>query len=177
MPFVPSRERRKQAIDEALARGRDADLLVVAVVNSYHIAIQQGISFLAVHESGTPDEIGRVTTVESENARKPSIDGPGRFVAFISESSSLAGGDTNGVDDIFVRDRATGQVARVSVNTEGLEANGPSDDPVISANGRWVAFSAMRDERIPVSRLFVRAFDGTADRQRPVSGSGWLPVW
>ena len=60
-----------------------------------------------------------------------------------------------------------------SLGSSGFEEN----DPAISPDGRYVAFTAMKDERTPVSRLFVRSFDGVADRQLVISGSGWLPVW
>jgi len=70
------------------------------------------------------------------------------------------------------RMRADGAGKR-SLGSSGFEEN----DPAISPDGRYVAFTAMKDERTPVSRLFVRSFDGAADRQLVISGSGWLPVW
>ncbi len=73
------------------------------------------------------------------------------------------------------------RLRRMRFDGAGKRALGSSgfheNDPAVSPDGRWVVFSAMKDERIPVSRLFVRSFDGTADRQLAVSGSGWLPVW
>jgi Tol biopolymer transport system component len=60
-----------------------------------------------------------------------------------------------------------------NLGSSGFEEN----DPAVSPDGRYVAFSAMKDERTPVSRLFVRSFDGEADRQLAISGSAWLPVW
>ena len=49
-------------------------------------------------------------------------------------------GDTNGQRDVFVRDRATGATARVSVATDGHEANQSSSNPSVSADGRYVGF-------------------------------------
>ncbi|TMM11186.1 MAG: hypothetical protein E6G00_05495, partial [Actinobacteria bacterium] len=54
--------------------------------------------------------------------------------------SNLVGGDTNGVGDVFVRDRKTGKTKRVSVNSHGAQANGESFAAPISADGRFVAF-------------------------------------
>ena len=68
------------------------------------------------------------------------ISADGRFVAFDSTASNLVGGDTNGVDDVFVRDRKTGKTTRVSVNSHGAQGNGDSFIPSISADGRFVAF-------------------------------------
>jgi Tol biopolymer transport system component len=55
-------------------------------------------------------------------------------------ASNLVMSDTNGVEDIFVHDRATGITERVSVNSKGQDANGTSVSPAISADGRFVAF-------------------------------------
>ena len=70
----------------------------------------------------------------------PAVSADGRFVAFESDASNLVGGDTNGLNDIFVHDRQTGTTERVSVATGGTEANGVSYTPAISADGRFVAF-------------------------------------
>ena len=70
----------------------------------------------------------------------PSISADGRYVAFESDSSNLVAGDTNGVYDVFVRDRQTGKTERVSLNTAGQEGNSVSRSPSISADGRYVAF-------------------------------------
>ena len=70
------------------------------------------------------------------------ISGDGRFVAFQSFAANLVAGDTNGVADVFVRDRQTGTTERVSVSSGGAQGNGFSFDPAISADGRWVAFAS-----------------------------------
>ncbi|MDO8678412.1 MAG: hypothetical protein Q7R30_07595 [Acidobacteriota bacterium] len=69
----------------------------------------------------------------------PSISGDGRFVAFLSSASNLVSGDTNARVDVFVRDRITGQTTRVSVASNGSQADQFSWAPAISANGLIVA--------------------------------------
>ena len=64
----------------------------------------------------------------------------GRFLAFESEASDLVPHDTNGEQDIFVRDLQAGVTTLVSVNPSGSAGNGKSRMPGISANGRFVAF-------------------------------------
>jgi len=66
----------------------------------------------------------------------------GRYVTFQSWASNLVPNDTNGnrEPDVFVRDRQTNTTTRVSVASNGTQANGRSYAPVISANGRYVAF-------------------------------------
>ncbi len=53
------------------------------------------------------------------------------------------------VDDIFVRDRVTNQTTRVNVSSTGDEANGPSDYPSISADGRFVTFASAATNLVP----------------------------
>jgi Tol biopolymer transport system component len=76
----------------------------------------------------------------------PTLSADGRYVAFYSDASNLVLGDTNGYADIFVHDRETGETTRVSVPnladqpTLGTEANGATQEPSMSADGRFVAF-------------------------------------
>ena len=58
-------------------------------------------------------------------------------------------GDTNGADDIFVHDRQTGKTRRVSVSSGGVQGNGDSFDPAISADGRFVAFESEATNLVP----------------------------
>ncbi len=76
-----------------------------------------------------------------------SISGDGRFVAFASFNNDLVPGDTNTCGfgtcmDVFVRDRTLRTTERVSVGASGLQANGHSRFPVISDDGRFVAFAS-----------------------------------
>ncbi|WP_218110671.1 TolB-like translocation protein [Ostreibacterium oceani] len=72
----------------------------------------------------------------------PSISADGRYVAFNSRATNLVAGDTNGTLDVFVHDTQTGNTTRVSVDSSGVEADGYSSDPSISADGRYVAFTS-----------------------------------
>jgi Tol biopolymer transport system component len=72
----------------------------------------------------------------------PAISSDGRFTAFYSDASNLVAGDTNGVRDVFVHSRQTGETTRVSVGSAGAEANGDSFAPAISGDGRFVIFSS-----------------------------------
>jgi hypothetical protein len=73
---------------------------------------------------------------------RPSISDDGRFVAFDSQSSTLVGNDTNGLYDVFVRDRTNRTTKRVSVSTAGEQGNGSSTGASISADGHLVAFAS-----------------------------------
>lgn len=70
-----------------------------------------------------------------------SISGDGRYVAFVSDATNLVVNDWNATDDVFVHDRTTGLTERVSVASDGTEANSFSvRTPVMSPDGRYVAF-------------------------------------
>ncbi|MEV4431544.1 hypothetical protein [Streptomyces sp. NPDC049555] len=73
------------------------------------------------------------------NTTSPAVSHDGRFVAFASTRSDLVPGDTNGKQDIFVRDRVRGTTERVSVASSG-QADTFSMSPSISADGSRVGF-------------------------------------
>jgi Tol biopolymer transport system component len=76
-------------------------------------------------------------------SRDPSISADGRLVAFWSSATNLVAGDSNGRDDVFVRDREDGVTKRVSLESTGGQANDSSRSPRISADGSCVAFSSL----------------------------------
>jgi Periplasmic component of the Tol biopolymer transport system len=77
------------------------------------------------------------------------ISADGRYVAFGSVASNLVPDDTNGRQDIFVRDRWAGTTSRVSLASDGSQANGHSMSTAISGDGRWVAFGALASNLVP----------------------------
>lgn len=66
----------------------------------------------------------------------------GRALAFKSGASDLVPNDNNGCEDVFMRDLGTGITTRISVASGGPEGNGPSHDPSLSADGRYVAYGS-----------------------------------
>ena len=79
----------------------------------------------------------------------PSISADGRFVVYASAADNLVPDDTNNMWDIFLHDRETGQTTRVSVASDGTQANSYVRTPSISANGRFVVFSSEADNLVP----------------------------
>jgi len=71
-----------------------------------------------------------------------SISNDGRFVSFMSGADNLVGLDVNGKSDVFLKDRKTGQLTRVSVNAQAWESDGVSRSPAISGNGRFLVFES-----------------------------------
>jgi len=79
----------------------------------------------------------------------PAISADGRYVTFVSDAANLVPGDTNGKTDLFLRDtclnappECTPSTVRVSVASDGSEANDDSNYSAISADGRYVAFES-----------------------------------
>ncbi len=97
--------------------------------------VEEGtISLMSVSGAGV---VGNGTSLN------PAISTNGRYVAFESTASNLVNNDTNGFSDIFVRDIELGSTIRLTVNANGVQANGASFTPSISETGRFVAFESV----------------------------------
>ena len=79
----------------------------------------------------------------------PSLSDGGHWIAFDSLATNAVPDDTNGYRDVFVRDRETGTVTRVSVDSSGHDANGLSQRGKISADGRYVYFNSEASNLVP----------------------------
>ncbi len=112
----------------------------------------------------------------------PALTPDGRFVAFVSSATNLVPGDTNGKTDVFVRDRHAGTIERVSVSSAGGQADFESDEPAISPDGRFVAFSSNATNLVAGDTnghwdVFVRDRAlGTTERVS-VTSAGLQPDW
>ncbi len=77
----------------------------------------------------------------SGHSTKADVNKNGKLVVFQSTSSKLVPGDTNNKFDIFLRNRKKGLTTRLSLASDGSQADEDCKDPSISANGRIVAFT------------------------------------
>lgn len=85
----------------------------------------------------------------SDRSNSPAISANGRFIAFESDAKNLVPDDTNNVGDVFVHDRKTGQTTRVSVDSDGVQANGMSFSASVSKDGRFIAFESAATNLVP----------------------------
>jgi len=102
-----------------------------------------------------------VSTPVEQNAFSPSVSYDGRYVAFAGLANNFVAGDTNGYEDVFVRDRQTGVTTRISVSSSNAQGNNDSYSPFISGNGRFIAFASRASNLVPndtnnVADIFVR---------------------
>jgi Tol biopolymer transport system component len=81
----------------------------------------------------------------------PSVSNDGRYVAFHTLASNLVSGDTNGISDVYLRDRNAGTTVRI----------GPGRDPEISADGRFVAYED--------DQLMIRVYELATSQTEVVS--------
>ncbi|MGB8858780.1 MAG: hypothetical protein WCC60_05965, partial [Ilumatobacteraceae bacterium] len=105
------------------------------------------VDVLGWYPTGNPAATTRVSiatdgTQADDGSFSHAISADGRFVAFESIATTLVAGDTNGYQDLFVRDRIAGVTTRVSVATGGTQANGSSTLPTISGDGRYISFQS-----------------------------------
>lgn len=93
--------------------------------------------------------VALLATVAQANAGEPNgtstapaLAGKGRYIAFQSTATNWVAGDTNGASDIFLNELSTGKVSRISVSSQGGQANGASASAAITPDGRYIAFES-----------------------------------
>ena len=111
------------------------------------------------------------------DSSNPVISTNGRFVAFWSRATNLVSGDTNAVADVFVHDRKKKRTRRVSIRSNGSQANGGSTSPSISADGRYVAFQSAATDLVKndgngATDVFVHDRKTRKTRRVSVSSNG-----
>ncbi len=79
----------------------------------------------------------------------------GRYVAFVSSAVGL-GNSLGKKRQILWRDRNSGVTKLVSIGMKGLEGNGDSFSPAISADGQSVAFESYATNLVPIDTNSVR---------------------
>lgn len=115
--------------------------------------------------------------LDSGTGVRVDLSADGRHVVFSSVAPDLVASDLNGVSDVFVHDRRFGTTQRVSLNTIDGDPNGPSINPVISADGRFVAFESLASNLVlsdsnNASDVFVRTLPAARTERVSVSSTG-----
>jgi pimeloyl-ACP methyl ester carboxylesterase len=84
-----------------------------------------------------------------ESIKPVSMSHDGRFIVFCSEASNLVENDTNGIRDVFMRDRVTRLTTRVNLAPDGSEVTSISTYPAISGSGNVIAYSSPANDILP----------------------------
>lgn len=85
--------------------------------------------------------VGLAGAASDGDSWDPSMSADGRFITFTSRATNIVRRDTNKMADIFIYDRSSRGITRITDG--GTQANGPSESGRISADGRSVAFNSM----------------------------------
>jgi Tol biopolymer transport system component len=107
----------------------------------------------------------------------PAISGSGRYVAFMSRADDLTSPDQNNLPDIFVHDREMLTTEMVSIGLKDQPANGPSFNPAISIDGRYVVFQSLANNLVVEDHndaidIFVRDRQQHTTELVSVTGAG-----
>lgn len=116
----------------------------------------------------------------------PRMSGTGRYIAFTSSATNLVAGDTNAVDDVFVRDITNGSTVRISMGPGQIQPNASCQAAAISSTGRFILYNSGANNLVPHdtnnaldafvydtwTMQTVRASIGNADQQAGVGSTG-----
>ncbi len=152
----------------------DASNLVIGDVNSFTDV------FIHDRQTGVTEIVSSDADGANDSSALGSASDDGRFVAFASAASDLVPGDTNGTQDIFVRDRQMGTTTLVSVHTNATQGNNHSFGSPrggISGDGRYVVFSSwatnlVDDDTNLVEDVFVRDLQESTTERVNVHSNG-----
>ena len=86
--------------------------------------------------------------IYADEINRVSISGDGRFVVYATRYPADAA-DTNGQTDIYLRDRKLNRTLWVSQSATGAPGNARSISPLISEDGRWLAFHSYASNLVP----------------------------
>ena len=118
-------------------RSNADDLVPGDTNNSFDTFLVDGDTFIAERLSVSSSEVEG-----NSDSSGPSISSNNRYAVFSSIATNLVLQDTNGSEDVFVRDRDAGKTRRVSIAFDGSEGDDDSFSAVISGDGRFVAFTS-----------------------------------
>ena len=154
-------------------------VLVLAVLGHQPIAHGQTAATVELVSVGTDGIAGNSHSgSDGINPPRTRITADGRYVAFESFASTIVCSDNDSsTQDVFVRDRRTGRAVVASVPWNGGEANHNSFDPVISADGRYVAFASQATNLVPGDTngfidVFLRDLQAGTTTRLSVSSTG-----
>ena len=136
--------------------------------------------FVRDRQAGTTRRVSVSSSGAQANGSSlwPRISADGRFVAFVSVATNLAGSDANGtVEDIYVHDMQARTTRRVSLSSAGVQANSVSTIPSLSSDGQTLVFASFASNLVAGDTnghwdVFVRDLQTGVTERVSVSSSG-----
>lgn len=81
---------------------------------------------------------------------KPRVSSDGRYVVFTSLATNLVPSDTNGQEDVFMRDLVARETTLVSRSASGTQGNGASNGPCLTPDATKVAFFSFANNLVDI---------------------------
>jgi hypothetical protein len=136
--------------------------------------------FVRDRQAGTTRRVSVSSSGAQANGSSlwPRISADGRFVAFVSVATNLAGTDANGtVEDIYLHDMQTATTRRVSLSSAGVQANSVSTMPSLSSDGQTLVFASFANNLVAGDTnghwdVFVRDLPTGVTERVSVSSTG-----
>jgi Tol biopolymer transport system component len=182
---IPLSKRVSDAEARYIVFASDSDDLVADDLNGQRdVFLRDRVLGTTVRISVNKDTGGDANG-ESDN---PVISGSGRFISFASTADDLVEGDGNGLYDVFLYDRVGDEMTRVSQAWGGGDANGESNRPSISYDGRYLTYSSTATNLVAAganTNVDIYVFDAFLSATTKVSvrpggvwteNNSWQPV-
>ncbi len=152
-------------------RSEASNLVTVDANGAYDIFVRDRQKGATIRVSISSD------AVEADaSSAAPAISADGGYVAFHSAATNLVGEDDNGFDDVFVHDLTTTATVRVSVSSDGAQADGLSQHATVTNAGLVGFFSAATNlvagDEAWVSDVFVHDLDGATTERISLAFTG-----
>lgn len=125
----------------AIAKSTLAAALICATVSA--------CNWVARVNTNADGEIGAGAGVHELGIGGLALSANGRYAVFHSHESNLVPEDYAFANDIFRKDNRTGEIIRVTVASDGTEADRTSDNASISGDGRYVLFTSSAQNLVP----------------------------
>ncbi|MFK5894082.1 MAG: hypothetical protein QM504_12745 [Pseudomonadota bacterium] len=156
---IANQTTKRLSVDGAGAQANAGSARPSISDNGLYVAFESGASNLVIGDTNNTTDIFVVNTSTTAKTIRVSLDasgiegnfssnqafisGDGNFISFTSKADNLIIGDTNNQNDIIVVHNSTmTQPVRVSLKTDGTEANSDSGNSFISTDGRYISFES-----------------------------------
>jgi Tol biopolymer transport system component len=183
---VPSVRTERVSVSSAGVQGDDSTIAGDLSADGRYVVFASSASTLVPGDTNQYEDVflrdrltGRTTRLSVSatgeqgdgSSGSPQISTDGRYVTFISYASNFAPNPRPEIGyDVYLLDRLTGALDRISEAPGGAPADGDSYEPSISADGRYVAFETYAANLIPgVAGANVLVYDRRTGQLSPVS--------
>lgn len=157
--IIPAGERSRiveiSAIQNGMIEGNKSLIITVGSSASYSVGFSSWTEIVVLDKTYKVFE-ELLGIMPNADVSSVSVSDDGRFLVFATEASNLVSGDNNGKSDVFIADTTNKTIMRIMA-PGGVEPNGASRNPKISADGNYIVFSSS------ASNLYQYDYNGHED--------------